>query len=235
MNDTSVRDRIAEAIRHVIMGAGSMRDKLKSVREQRDGYLPFEITSIMDRAIADLEKSNKLASALHVGGVIPFFTLSDTNGVQWSVKDLLGKGPLVVIFYRGGWCPYCSIQLHSVQAAAPRIEELGATVLAIAPELPMRQNEMKHLHHLTMPLLHDEGNHVARSFGIIDTLPSDLLAVYKALGHELSDVNGALGASALPVPATFVASPNGKIRLAHVRADYADRVSLNEIIEALQG
>lgn len=234
MNDTSVREEMAKAIAKVASGAGSMQDKLIAIRRQRDLFLPADVTAVMDRAIADLERSNKRASALRPGDELPAFELSDLNGARWSAKDLLREGPLVVIFYRGGWCPYCNIQLHGIQGALPRIEAFGATVLAIAPELPMRQDAMKQRFRLTFPLLHDEGNRVARTFGIVDTLPPDLLAVYHALGHGLADVNGVSGASNLPLPATFVSDPEGKIRFAHVEEDYARRVSPDDILTALQ-
>jgi peroxiredoxin len=210
MNTVSTPEQISIAVARIMTGTGSPREKLQAIRDQRDHFLPAEVTEVMDRAIADLVRANKLASALRRGDIMSDFTLADTDGVQRDTADLLRSGPLVISFYRGSWCPYCNIELNGLQAALPDIRKLGGSVVAVAPELPERQNATAR--RIDFPLLHDVGNRVAQTFGIAHALPPDLLAVYRAHGHDLADVNGAAGATILPLPATFVIGQDHAVR-----------------------
>jgi peroxiredoxin len=111
---------------------------------------------------------------------------------------------------------------------------LGASIVAVSPELPDRQIGTKESNQLSFPILNDVGNRVAKQFGIVYELPTDLLAVYRMLGHDLTDANGLSGATEHPLPATFVVSPTGKIRLAYIDEDYAKRLSPDDIVVALR-
>jgi peroxiredoxin len=230
----STRSEMEKKLAQIMVGPGSLTEKLAIVRSGRDHFLPAEITNIMDRAIEDLVKSGIRASALKPGDRLPVFTLPDTAGKPVDIADLLKARPLVITFYRGGWCPYCNIQLHALNLALPQIEALGASIVAISPELPDRQATTQEAQHLSFPLLHDVGSRVARKFGIVYELPADLQSVYQELGHGLGDMNGSAGATELPLPATFVAGRDGIIQLAHVEGDYTQRLDPKTIIVTLQ-
>src|SRR5277367_6593010 len=108
-----------------------------------------------------------LDRSLKAGQAAPEFTLPDAYGREVSLKTLLDKGPVVVSFYRGEWCPFCNIELHGLQEALPRMQELGATLIAISPEKPDHGIVATEKHNLTFPVLSDFGNRVARQFGIV--------------------------------------------------------------------
>jgi peroxiredoxin len=222
-----------DVLQTIFSGSDSMQDKLAKVRHLRDDFIPSEFTAIMDRAIDDLVKSGVRKSALKLNDHIPQFTLLDTDGVIHSAADLLQAGPLVISFYRGSWCPYCNIELRGLQAALPKIKALGASVIGISPELPERQLETRETNELGFPILHDPGNQVAKLFGIVYELPTDLLAVYQDLGHDLAHVNGTSSATELPLPATFVVAQSGRVSLAYIDEDYARRLSTDHILAAL--
>ena len=212
----------------------TMTERLATVRRLRDECVPAEYTAIMDRAIDDLARTNMHAAALKTGDACPAFMLPDREGTWRSAYDLLRKGPLVVSFYRGSWCPFCNIELRGLQRALPEIVSLGAQIVAISPELPDRQAETKTSGDLDFPILHDSGNKVGKWFGIVHELPPDLLEIYRMMGHDLKDANGPRGATELPLPATFVVTPGGWIRLAYVDEDYARRLSPDDIVAGLR-
>jgi peroxiredoxin len=172
-------------------------------------------------------------NALKVGEQMPNFTLNDAHGKPVRLQDILQLGPVVVSFYRGGWCPYCNIELRSLQRALPQIKELGATLVAISPELPDNTISTEEKNGLTFPVLSDRGNRVAKSFGIAFKLPDYLIEAYDNFNHSLGDVNGREGAEELPIPATFVVDRTGVVRLAFVEENYYKRLDPDTIIETL--
>jgi peroxiredoxin len=141
---------------------------------------------------------------------------------------------VVVVFYRGGWCPYCNLHLRGFQRRLQEFRELGAKIVAISPQLPDNSLSTKEKDELEFPVLSDVGNKVARQFGIVFELSDELVALYRQLGHALEDFNGTAGKSELPVPATFLVDQSGMIRLAHVDVDYTRRLDPDDIIEVLK-
>ena len=123
-----------------------------------------------------------------------------------SLYDLLQSGPAVVTFYRGGWCPYCNIQLRAYQAVLPDITELGARLVAISPQLPDGSLSTAEANELTFDVLSDLGNDVARRFGLVWSLAEELRAALRSNNKALPDINGD-DSWELPVPATYVDRP----------------------------
>jgi len=211
-----------------------MTSELAKIRALRDQFVPVTQTVVMDRAIGDLVASGIRNSCLRAGDRVPDFSLPSIRGEQVNVRTLLLSGPIVLSFYRGSWCPYCNIELRALQQVLPEIERLGASIVAISAELPDRQVETEKENALTFPVLTDRGNDVARLFGIVYELDEDLLQVYRERGHELKTANGPQGANTLALPATFVVDQSGTIRLAYINEDYAERLSTEEILHALE-
>jgi peroxiredoxin len=201
-------------------------------RNRRDD-IPADLLALMDNALVTLNAIGLSKSALKVGDRAPAFTLNDAYGKPVQLETLLQLGPVVVSFYRGGWCPYCNIELRGLQRALPRIKELGASLVAISPELPDRSISTQERNKLEFSVLSDLGNKVARSFGLAFKLPEDLLELYKKFKHGLDDVNGEQGAKELPIPGTFVVDRTGVVRLAFVEEDYTKRLDPDAIIESL--
>jgi peroxiredoxin/transcription elongation GreA/GreB family factor len=187
------------------------------------------------QTISDLVASGLSASALREGDVAPDFALPDTHGHVLALKTLLDRGPVVISFYRGGWCPFCNLELRGLQHVLPEIVQVGASLVAISPQLPDNSLSTEEKNQLTFPVLSDVGNIVAKDFGIVFTLPVALVHANKAIGRDLVEINGEAGAAQLPMPATFVLDTGGVIRLAFVEEDWSKRLDPDIVVDTLRG
>ncbi len=173
--------------------------------------------------VGDMERvrtSGTLDHALSVGQSAPDFTLPDAFGRPVSLQTVLAKGPVIISFYRGEWCPFCNLELRSLQGVLPEVQELGATLIAISPEKPDHGIVATEKNKLTFPVLSDLVNKVARQFGIVFQVGQELKDLSEnTFKNDLAARNGD-DSYELPVPATFVIDTTGIIRFAHVDVDY---------------
>jgi peroxiredoxin len=170
---------------------------------------------------------------LKVGDSAPDFILPDTNGNVVRLYSLLRTGHVVLVFYRGSWCPYCDLHLRGFQRRLAELRELGAQVVAISPELAGDLLSAQIKSRLAVPVLSDEGDKIVRQFGLIVEGNNDLLELYRLFGHRLKHPSGHAGQKDLPVAGTFLISNNGTIRLAHVDVDHTCRLDVDDIVDAL--
>jgi len=187
------------------------------------------------QTLSDLIASGLSASALREGDVAPDFALPDTHGHVIALRTLLDRGPVVISFYRGGWCPFCNLELRGLQRVLPEIVQVGASLVAISPQLPDSSLSTEEKNQLTFPVLSDVGNIVAKRFGIVFTLPAALVHANRAIGRDLVEINGDAGAAQLPIPATFVLDKSGAIRLAFVDEDWSKRLDPDIVVDTLRG
>lgn len=203
----------------------------KAKAQERLGDQFNTLTEDMDR----VRSSGVLDRALKVSDSAPDFTLPDAFGHEVSLKTLLKAGPVVISFYRGEWCPFCNLELRALQEALPRINNLGASLIAISPEKPDGGLIVTEKNKLTFLVLSDFKNVVARQFGIVfrvgDKVQDLSRTVFK---NDLALRNGE-DSYELPVPATFVIDAHGVIRFAHVEADYmTGRAEPEEVVASLE-
>lgn len=192
-----------------------------------------EMIQTMAQATADLKESGIENRALGVGDRAPVFSLPNARGEKIQLADLLSRGPVVINIYRGGWCPYCNLELRALKETLPKIEALGASLVAIAPEKPDKVADTAARHTLEFEVLSDQGNRVSRQFGLVFSLPESIRAIYASFGTDLPDYNGDERFE-LPLPATYVIRPDGEIAYAFVDADYTRRMEPAEIVEVLR-
>jgi peroxiredoxin len=172
-------------------------------------------------------------AALGFGEVAPSFSLPDANGARVDLASLLANGPVVLIFYRGGWCPFCNMYLRAFQLARPHLRALGAQVVLISPELAAHGRTLAERHSLLFPVLSDSGNQVAREYRLVFRMPTELRAEYLADGVDLAEHNGDTSWE-VPMPATFVITPDGRICYAFVSDDYTQRAEPKEVLGVLR-
>jgi peroxiredoxin len=194
---------------------------------------PPEIHPIMERATDELIASGQAGRALKAGDRAPAFTLRDPNGVEVSSAGLLAKGPLVITFYRGVWCPYCNMELQALQETLPQIEALGASLVAISPQNPVNSRKSVRQNELAFPILSDTHNEVAQAFGLRFALPAYLVELYSKLGNDLPTVNGDPSWT-LPMPARYVIGQDGVILYSEVNPDYTHRPEPADLLPVLQ-
>jgi peroxiredoxin len=197
------------------------------------GQVGERIMSVYDRDAEALGAGDKFAGALHVGDRAPGFRLADARGGDIALDDLLVDGPVVLVFYRGAWCPYCNLQLAAFQSALADIRAAGAALVAVSPQTPDQSLTLAERHALEFPVLSDVGNAVAGRYGLVFTQSEPVTATSRQLGIELADFNGD-DSNTLPAASTFVISVEGVIRFASVSGDYRWRVGPEEVLAALR-
>ncbi|MGJ3246568.1 MAG: peroxiredoxin-like family protein [Elainellaceae cyanobacterium] len=210
----------------------SLNQQIAELRAENQAKIPAESRAVMAQATEDLSTSGILDQVRREGDRLPAITLPNALGQPVCVQDLLARGPVVISFYRGEWCPYCNLELRALQQALPDIQAQGATLVAISPQTPDHSLSAAEKHELAFEVLSDVGNQVAREFGLVFKLSPKLLPIYEKFGIDIAAHNGDESYE-LPIPATYVVDRNGTIVHAFVDADYTQRLEPAEIVEAL--
>lgn len=195
--------------------------------------VPYSVIETMHRATAELIASGAAERALKAGDKLPVFTLDDPDGNKVSSIDLLRKGPLVISFYRGVWCPYCNMELQALQQALPEFQALGASLVAISPQNPVNSRKSVRHNSLGFPILSDPHNDVAAAFGLRFEMQDYLVELYKSLKNDLPAFNGDPSWT-LPMPARYVVGQDGTILYAEVNPDYTRRPEPEDMLPALR-
>jgi len=159
--------------------------------------------------------------------------LENAKGATVDVGTLLKKGPVIITFYRGGWCPYCNLELKAYQEILPQIVAAGASLVAISPEKPDDTVSTAEKNALTFEVLSDVGQNVGRAFGLVYEFTEELKSAYHGFNLDIPARNGTLGEWALPVSATYVIDRDGSIIYAYTDVDYRDRADPHDVLQAL--
>lgn len=211
----------------------NLTQELTNFRAQFQANQPEEIKEVMAKATIDLMNSKISEQSLKAGDQVPNFILTNAVGKNLELQTSLSKGAVVISFYRGGWCPYCNLELRALQQSLPDITALGANLIAISPETPDNSLNTSEKNELTFEVLSDSKNQVAKQFGLVFTLAEDLRPIYTQFGIDVPAYNGD-STFELPIPATYVVAPNGKIAHSFINVDYTQRLDPREIITALK-
>lgn len=187
---------------------------------------------IYQEGLDKLSESGILEAAKNIGDIAPNFTLENALGNEISLQKYLDKGPVVLVWYRGGWCPYCNINLHYLQEELPNIKAQGATLLALTPELPDQSISTTEKHNLDFEVLSDLNNKVAREYGVVFKLTDEVAKMY----NEKFGLNTHNGDSSneLPLAVTYIINTDGKIVYAFLDVDYRNRAEPSEITSFLK-
>ena len=216
------------------VSATSLRDRIAEFTTNLAKDAPPEVIATLGTELRRLAESGIAKGALQVGAKAPDFLLPETRGGTVSLSSLLAKGPTVVTFYRGGWCPFCDLQLRAYQRVLPEIHRLGAELVAISPQTAdyaIADVEKKQLDFL---VLSDAHNAVARQYGLVFVLSDALKGLQTAFGNPIPKFNGDESWE-LPMPGTFVLDRGGVVQLAHVDPDYTRRLEPAAILAAVRG
>ena len=196
--------------------------------------LPAAVVEAFARDRAAWQAKGRPTDAVAVGDVLSDFTLPDATGRDVSLSELVADGPAVLVFYRGGWCPYCNLALHQYQSElVPHLQAYAATLAAISPQRPDQSLSTAEKHHLEFDVLSDPGARVARQLGIAFEPAQDVLEAQRALGLDIRDGN-ADGSPELPMPTVLIVDSDRTVRFADVQVDYTSRTEVSEILAALE-
>ena len=170
---------------------------------------------------------------LFLNSKAPDFTAKDQNGNDVRLKDLLKKGKVVLIFYRGNWCPYCNKFLSKLEDSLQLIKDKGASVVAITPELPENVNKTIEKTKAEYSILYDEGLKIMKAYDVEFEVPENVLTRYRNSGIKIDENNGVKNGNYLPVPATYIIDKEATIKYRFFQSDYKKRPSIKEILDNL--
>jgi peroxiredoxin len=196
-------------------------------------YVSPSVIETMHRATAELIASGAARQAKKAGDVAASFSLKDPEGNIVNSADLLQRGPLVLSFYRGVWCPYCNMELQALEAAKPEFDRYGASLVAISPQTAPNSRKSVRQNKLSFPILSDAKGKVGEAFGLRFHLPDYLVELYKQRKNDLPTFNDDPSWT-LPMPARYVIGQDGVILYSEVNPDYTRRPEPEDMIPVLQ-
>ena len=209
-----------------------LQDKLDEITTRTRALVQPERLAVMERAIEELHASGAQSKILQAGAKAPAFELPDFTGKLVRSADLLALGPLVINFFRGRWCPYCSTELEAWRDLGEEVKKRGALMVAISPQT-VRQNDFTaEQHSLKFPMLSDAGCETAMKFGLAYTVPPSLQRHYRSILVNIPFVNGETSWR-LPLPGTYAIAQDGTILFAQAHADFRVRPEPRELLGVL--
>ena len=207
--------------------------RLKAVADEVRRLSP-EFAEIVDRMVARLVANNVGQSAPKPGEPMPDFILPDEGGRLVRLTDLLDKGPVVLSFHRGHWCPYCRLNADGLAKIAPEVESLGAQIVAISPEKSRYGAELKSYAKAPFPVVADIDNGYALELNLLFWVGDEKRKAMQAGGFDIVPYQGN-ETWMLPIPATFIIGQDGVVKARYIDPDYRRRMDLDEILAALKG
>ena len=211
----------------------SLKNEIESLKAKFLPQVPDKIKESMRKAQDDLRKLRLAERALGTGDIAVDFTLPNAKGEPVSSESLRKDGPLVLNFYRGSWCPYCNLELKALQDVHAEIRALGASLVAISPQLPDESLSDSEKIQLEFEVLSDVNSVVSDQYGLTFSLAEELRPIYKNWGADVATVNDDPDWK-LPLPATYVISQDGRIVHSFTDEDYSQRLEPDEILDSLR-
>jgi peroxiredoxin len=195
-------------------------------------FLPDAIVAVERRAVAASIAGGAARLALRAGDRMPMFVLPDTDGKETGARELLTRGPLVVLFLRGAWCPYSIRNGKVVDGLRGEIGRRSGSVVGVSQQTAQHGRKMKRQNDLGFPILVDSGGGVAAQFGVKWTVPACLRESYERVGVDLTHYQGE--GWTLPIPSVFVAGSDGAIAFAEIDPDFTRLLDLASVLPVLE-
>jgi len=169
---------------------------------------------------------------LFISSKAPDFKAKDQFGNEIRLKDLLKKGKVVLVFYRGQWCPYCNKELSRLQDSLQFIRDKGAEVVAVSPEKPENVAVTVEKTKAEYPILYDEGLKIMKAYDVEFEMEENTVTRYRNAGLDIEKNNGANGRF-LPVPAVYIIDKESTVTYRFFETDYKKRPSVKELLKNL--
>ena len=211
----------------------TLAEQTREVLESFLSSLPEDEQKTVTSSFAKLLESDVADQAIQTGDQAPDFSLPAADGGLRQLSSLLENGPVVLSFYRGGWCPFCNLEFRALMEHLPQIRAAGGSLIGISPETPDTSRATVEKHQLEFEVLSDSGNHTARDYGLVMTVYEEMRPLYLEWGLDIPAANGDQSWD-LPVPATYVIDTNRIVRAAFVERDYTRRMEPVDIVSALR-
>lgn len=199
----------------------ALASELASFYDSMRRSAPGPVLDALDAAARDHQATFNRDTAIGVGQELPDFNFLDETGMSWSKEKLLAKGPMLISFQRGGWCPFCNIELRALQKSAPQFREQGVTLVTISPDQAHESLERKESMQLEFLMLSDVENELATKLGIVNRQPETLRPVLTSMNKGFEDSRKSLN---VPIPATILVDREGIVRQSSINPAYHQRL-----------
>lgn len=209
-----------------------LRERLMIIADEVRN-LSVVFAEAVDNFVGRLQTAEAGALAPAVGDPLPDFFLPDQNGRLIGLKDVLRRGPAVIAFLRGHWCPYCKMTAVALGEIADAVGEIGASIVAITPENRKYTQQLAGDSGHRFPLLTDVDNGFALALNLAIWVDDDMARLIQSAGWDVPTYNNSPG-WVLPIPATFVVNQEGVVIARYVNADYRTRMDIRDILSALK-
>ena len=191
----------------------------------------FSITALLFLATIVFAQQNP--EGLFVGGRAPDFKSNDQKGNEIRLKELLKKGPVVIVFYRGYWCPFCNKALKRLEDSLQLITAKGATLIAVTPEASENIDSTVAKTGAEFSILHDKDLKIMKAYNVAFEVPENTVTRYRNAGLDFTKINGANGAN-LPVPAVYIINKQSDVIWRYFETDYKKRPSVQTILDNIK-
>ncbi|PRX57682.1 peroxiredoxin-like family protein [Flagellimonas meridianipacifica] len=211
----------------------TLTEELTQKRENSARVIPQDKYEVMKRSTKELLDAEISKKAIQTGDILPDFILPDENQKEVTLGEMLQDDYLIISFYRGGWCPYCNMELRALQQFSEDFKNHGANLVAISPETPDNSLTTSEKNELQFKILSDIDNQYAKQLNLAFQMPENLREVYHSFGLHVDEHNGNNDYE-LPMPATYVIDKNKNVIYDFVPEDYTQRLDPKEILRFLQ-
>lgn len=210
----------------------TLAKQIESLNKELTKKVPVTVLEIFERSVADLKTQNIEYKIAQIGDKLIPFSLPNAANQLINSKDILRKGKMILVFFRGSWCPYCNLELRALQENLTKITHKNVTLLAVSPQSTDQSMQLIEKHLLTFDVLTDTNNMLAKQLGLSFELQDFALPTYQAMGIHLEEFNQNHD-NTLPVPAVFVVDCDGSILYKFADADYRNRLDIDELLQSL--
>ena len=211
-----------------------LKDTISEYQDTFKSKVPQEIQEIMIAATKKLEDEKLSKNALKVGDIANDFTLPNALGKEVSLNEVLDRNNFAIVsFYRGGWCPYCNIELAALQQRNEEFKALGAELVAISPQSVDESLSTVEKNELKFEVLTDSNNLIAKEYGLVFSLADELKSIYESFKIDIPTSNGE-DSYELPMPATYVINKNKEIIFSFISEDYTKRCEPQDILDLIK-
>jgi peroxiredoxin len=212
----------------------TIAEQANEMKAATAGQLPAEVVAVFESDQAALAAGGVPAGAVSVGDTLAPFALPDATGQTRTLEELTADGPAVIVFYRGGWCPYCNLTLRTYQQdLLPHLDAYSARLVAISPETPDASLSTQEKDELAYTVLSDTGAELASSLGITFEPSEDGLAAQRKLGLDIRATR-ADGDTVLPMPTVLIVDRDRIVRFVDIHPDYTGRTEVDDVLGALE-
>lgn len=211
----------------------TLKNELKQMRDATMARMPQPIIQVFMDSIDDIKQNRLKENALQIGDKIPDIPLQETSGKSVLLSELQQTEFLVLNFYRGGWCPYCNMELREYERLRKEFLLKDADIVGISAEVPALANQTTNKNVLSFPVLTDVDAQLMKAIGIVFQLDEASKKEFTNFGMDFTKIHGNSNYE-LPVPAVYVINKNREIVYVHFEADYMTRLEPSTLLDTFK-